>query len=599
MSVSTAHQHIAEINSTPVFKVTEYKEQDKLLKFMIPKEEPNSNVVEFKPKSSKLHDNAIIPIKTPKSTIELPISPGQPPRKFSGFYLNNRSIKKRSIFVIDSKDNVINGLHSIKERANEIKSNDYSNKEYGDINQITDHNCNSNISDTRGSSISNEELTQSYASERLNAMNKGDYYVKKNSIECQLYKTSKTSPTIDNKKYYSNNGESTKSTNIDRNCMPLTTKVANTRKELTSIRLSLNPKVREINTINCFNPSFIYSSKVNSEIKKRNPSINMIKPKEIEESDFIKKRSKSEQYTRNQNFINQFPTKNIVSYINSKENILPVFEPAKVVIKRCGPIEAFVVNTHKGCVRNYNEDRVSILLNAQNRYMKSHDRSKQKESCSMFSVFDGHGGINCCNYLKENLHDAILDKLDINGLIIPLIKEVYKKVDDDYIKMTTKLKHNYSGSCAITLIVINNSLLVVNTGDSRAVISLKHGTSTIEASSDHKPDKLSEFYRIINNGGELYRMSSNIKTGQNNFYFVKTYAQLKKINELQKIAQNMVFGPWRVKPGGLSVSRTFGDIESKINQKGDINGIVTSEPDISEYDVNDVDFVFLACKLTS
>ena len=46
---------------------------------------------------------------------------------------------------------------------------------------------------------------------------------------------------------------------------------------------------------------------------------------------------------------------------------LPPFEKSKVIIKNFGNIHSFSVNTHQGTVRNYNEDRVSILLNAQQR----------------------------------------------------------------------------------------------------------------------------------------------------------------------------------------------------------------------------------------
>ena len=48
---------------------------------------------------------------------------------------------------------------------------------------------------------------------------------------------------------------------------------------------------------------------------------------------------------------------------------LPPFEAAKVVIKDFDRIKGFGVNTHQGTVRAYNEDRVSILLNAQQRYV--------------------------------------------------------------------------------------------------------------------------------------------------------------------------------------------------------------------------------------
>lgn len=50
------------------------------------------------------------------------------------------------------------------------------------------------------------------------------------------------------------------------------------------------------------------------------------------------------------------------------ESLLPPVDRSKVIIKKFGTIEAFAVNTHVGTVREYNEDRVSILLNAQQRY---------------------------------------------------------------------------------------------------------------------------------------------------------------------------------------------------------------------------------------
>ena len=53
--------------------------------------------------------------------------------------------------------------------------------------------------------------------------------------------------------------------------------------------------------------------------------------------------------------------------IKHHEAMLPPFEGAKVILKDFGRIKSFSVNTHQGIFRNYNEDRVSILLNAQQR----------------------------------------------------------------------------------------------------------------------------------------------------------------------------------------------------------------------------------------
>jgi len=56
-----------------------------------------------------------------------------------------------------------------------------------------------------------------------------------------------------------------------------------------------------------------------------------------------------------------------IESITKNAKSLPPFEKAKVIIKKFGHIQAFGVNTHQGTVRSYNEDRVSILLNAQQR----------------------------------------------------------------------------------------------------------------------------------------------------------------------------------------------------------------------------------------
>jgi hypothetical protein len=53
--------------------------------------------------------------------------------------------------------------------------------------------------------------------------------------------------------------------------------------------------------------------------------------------------------------------------ITGKAKDLPKFEQTKIILKKFGKVRGFGVNTHRGCVRSYNEDRVSILLNAQQR----------------------------------------------------------------------------------------------------------------------------------------------------------------------------------------------------------------------------------------
>jgi hypothetical protein len=63
--------------------------------------------------------------------------------------------------------------------------------------------------------------------------------------------------------------------------------------------------------------------------------------------------------------LNFVPTK-IEEHIplkSGKDIIVPNFESTKTSVKRNGVVSAYAANTHQGIVRNYNEDRVSIILN--------------------------------------------------------------------------------------------------------------------------------------------------------------------------------------------------------------------------------------------
>ena len=84
---------------------------------------------------------------------------------------------------------------------------------------------------------------------------------------------------------------------------------------------------------------------------------------------------------------------------------LPNMEPSKASSKKNGIVKAYAANTHQGLVRNYNEDRVAIILNI----MKPPNKKEAVwPLCSYFAIYDGHGGTKCAEFLRDNLHHYVM-----------------------------------------------------------------------------------------------------------------------------------------------------------------------------------------------
>lgn len=70
---------------------------------------------------------------------------------------------------------------------------------------------------------------------------------------------------------------------------------------------------------------------------------------------------------------------------------------------------------------------------------------------------------------------------------------------------------------------------------------------------DHKPQFFSEMQRIFKNKGQLYRVATNKYTEQNEVFYAVSHQEFLEIEELSEKSAELIFGPWRVRPGGLSV----------------------------------------------
>ena len=226
-------------------------------------------------------------------------------------------------------------------------------------------------------------------------------------------------------------------------------------------------------------------------------------------------------------------------------------------------IKGYAYNTSKGIIRNYNEDTITvkkIILN-----------NKNDEFFYFFGLFDGHGGNGCSLYLKENFHNFIKEFSADS-----LRNAVYQSENEFLTKKALDENNNIcdsSGSCGAITIVKNNKLIISNTGDSRIVV-YKNG-KLFFATEDHKPNSDKEKERIKNSGGQIYQTTS----------LIPLYYNGKKIDL-----------PWRVFPGRLSVSRTFGDIGAKNEKFGGKKGVIIPSPDITEFEINnEFDFMVIGC----
>jgi serine/threonine protein phosphatase PrpC len=238
-------------------------------------------------------------------------------------------------------------------------------------------------------------------------------------------------------------------------------------------------------------------------------------------------------------------------------------------------IKSYAFNSSQGKIRDYNEDTITVtkveLNNNINTNLENNIINKEKNDFYFFAVYDGHGGKGCSIYLKENLHNNIKE-FSKQG-----IKEAIEITEEKF-KVEQALNEkgeisDSSGSCGVMAMIQNNKIIIANVGDSRLVL-FKNG-KVFFATEDHKPNTETEKKRIKNAGGEIYQTFTYFPLRQNG-------------REIE--------APWRVLPGRLSVSRTFGDVEAKDPKFGGIGGVVMALPDITEFDLDDeFNFMVIGC----
>jgi len=121
----------------------------------------------------------------------------------------------------------------------------------------------------------------------------------------------------------------------------------------------------------------------------------------------------------------------------------------------------------------------------------------------LVSVFDGHVGNRCSNYLSQILPLELQKstKSTMSGILSKeVILEVFNNTDQKWLE-SVKGKGIEDGSTALCVVLDGSELVVANCGDSRAF--LYQGGQTIVLTRDHVPTDNEERARIIKAGGSV------------------------------------------------------------------------------------------------
>jgi hypothetical protein len=167
-------------------------------------------------------------------------------------------------------------------------------------------------------------------------------------------------------------------------------------------------------------------------------------------------------------------------------------------------IKGFASKTDRGCVRNYNEDRICIIANVER---PDHIAEGLWPKCSYFAIYDGHGGSTCPDFLKDNLHQYIFNNQYFPHSPKMALLKGFEQAESAFrlLALQDPESVDVSGSCAVVVLVVNDLCYIANLGDSRVVSSFYAGNRAKQLTTDMKPTEESEQQRVTKAGGKIYQ----------------------------------------------------------------------------------------------
>ena len=101
---------------------------------------------------------------------------------------------------------------------------------------------------------------------------------------------------------------------------------------------------------------------------------------------------------------------------------------------------------------------------------------KETSRSSLFSLFDGHAGSLCANFLKEKLHHYITETQEFKDCKTEALRKGLMKAEIEFFKLARSTPIlDISGSCALVALIEGKSCYIANVGDSRMILSSSRG----------------------------------------------------------------------------------------------------------------------------
>ena len=249
--------------------------------------------------------------------------------------------------------------------------------------------------------------------------------------------------------------------------------------------------------------------------------------------------------TNNINNIN----KNVANLnINELANLnYPNYPQVELSRNSVGRISAYAVNSYHGIYKTNNEDKTKVIADYKlNKQIKDRNGNIINYIISYFAIYDGHGGSKCSDFLKEKFDSFLFNSSYFPIMPLQAINEAFLKSEKEFESIAFDSQKNVmldkSGSCALSLTMLNDLCFISYLGDSRGLYSFDSGNQLFQITRDHKPNDIIERARIEKAGGKIFKDTR-----------LKINGQKIHVNEQSLPGFNF---PFRVTPGNLAVSQT-------------------------------------------